>query len=79
MKITVCKGCKAQMMATDQNGNPACPVCCGLSPDSGVPEEIEAPNTAHCIYCKHEAPNTGNLAHYDGKTNSYYCGCRGWD
>ena len=79
MKITVCKGCGQAMMARDKNGNPACITCFGLSPDNSVPIEVEAPDVAKCIYCKATRKVSPDLPFYDSRTNTYYCGCRGWD
>lgn len=79
MKVTVCKGCGTRMMAVDSDGKPACPICIGISPDSGIPVEVEVPNTAKCVYCGTEAEASDRLPFYSARDNTYYCGCRGWD
>ena len=84
MKITVCKGCGQKMQAIDQDGKPACTTCIGLHKDSGIPIEIEVDiENAKCCYCKKIATKSSfdldNLPFYDSTTNTYYCGCRGWE
>ena len=79
MKMIVCKGCGTKMEAVDQHGKPACPICCGISPDSSIPIEVEAPDVAKCSFCGKEAIVSERLAFYDSRDNTYYCGCRGWD
>jgi len=79
MKVIVCKGCGNKMVAIDEKGNPSCPICFGLSPDSSIPVEVEVPDITRCRYCGQEAKVTQDLPFYDSRDNSYYCGCRGWD
>lgn len=80
MKVTVCKGCKTRIEGSDtKTGKPACPICGGLNPDSGVPEEVEIADTVKCVYCKTEVPTSQDLPFLDAKHGTYYCGCRGWD
>ena len=67
MKITVCKGCGNAFMAKDDKSNPACPICVGISPDSGVPLEIEIPDISYCVYC-------GQIAQYDIETQKWHIG-----
>jgi protein-disulfide isomerase len=83
-----------ELLAVDRDGKPACPICIGLHKDSGVPVEVDIPNKAHCSYCKVEAvydektklwtigkstETYKELPFYNSKTNTFYCGCRGWD
>ena len=79
MIVTVCKGCGTKMMATDSEGKPACPICIGLNPESGIPLEVDMPDTVKCSYCKKEIPTKPSLPFLDSKRGTYYCGCRGWD
>lgn len=55
MKVTVCSGCDTIMTSRDKHGNPVCPICLGIYPNSGIPKEIDAQPTAHCIDCNQEA------------------------
>jgi hypothetical protein len=40
---------------------PACPICCGISPDSGIQVEIETADVAYCSHCKQEAKWDGEF------------------
>lgn len=95
MKITVCKGCRQAMDAVDSvTQKPVCPTCFGLSPDSGVPIEVELPDVLHCCYgCGNVITYRDGAWYYqtgkrmtfkeppfvDARFNTFYCGCRGWD
>jgi len=79
VKIIVCKGCGGKMEAVDEQGNPACITCAGISPNNSIPVEMEVPDIAKCVYCGKEAQVTQDLPFYNSRNNTYYCGCRGWD
>jgi len=86
MKVIVCKGCGQVMQATNaKTGKPSCITCFGISPDSSIPIEVDAPmESAVCAYCKTpldstEWKNVKPPPFYDSKHNTFYCGCRGWD
>lgn len=84
MKKIVCKGCKTVMVGKNKDGKPSCPICYGISPFSGMPEEVEVPiEDATCTYCKIKASQTmwdvNNLPFYNASRNTFYCGCRGWN
>jgi len=69
----------------DENGNPVCVICAGITPDAKI--VADTPNlegrTARCTYCGREAPSSTNLAFFeyrpDQPYDEYYCGCYGWD
>ena len=77
--MKVCKGCGTKLMGIDEKGNPACPICIGINKDSGKIKNIKTPKYAYCIYCKAKQKNNGGLAFYNANTNTFYCGCFGWD
>lgn len=66
-------------------GKPCCVIC---APDHKAYEIDPQPpelkdRKATCPYCKTEVPSTTGLAFFehrpDKPTDSYYCGCRGFD
>lgn len=75
------------MVATDSKGKPACISCTGIRPDASIPEEIEISIVgAKCTDCGFKATeeylekwNSGIPPFYNAKSNSFYCGCRGWN
>ena len=79
MKVTVCKGCKRILTAHDAEGNLACPICYGISPESGIPETIEYQGTPQCIHCGSTRKRFAYYPFLNIKNNTFYCGCRGWD
>jgi len=87
MKKKVCAGCGTVLVAVDSKGNPACPICIGISEHSGMVREVEIPDEvlkkAVCPHCKRTADQTRwnikDLPFYEAKNNTFYCGCRGWD
>lgn len=84
-KALVCKGCGNQLQATDPEGNPACPICSGLDPDSGVPVEVQLPDEFRCVACGQVRKTADILIFWTATPfanpaeGTYYCGCRGWD
>jgi len=78
MEVTICKNCKNDIYATNEEGKRACPVCDGIEF-----ETIEVdPSTAKCDECGKPAKKSKyypNLPFYNAERNTYYCGCRGWD
>lgn len=85
MKTTVCKGCGSILNATDSRGTPSCIICHGLEPESGVPVEVEFPDTVKCSVCGKERKVSEILWDYvsvpffNADDGTYYDGCRGWD
>ncbi|MDX9863210.1 MAG: hypothetical protein RBT34_00240 [Anaerolineaceae bacterium] len=71
--------------ATDDEGNPVCVLCIGLN--SGARNIAPTPDLtsrmAKCTDCSQQAKSTLSLAFFnhtlDKDTDSYYCGCRGWN
>lgn len=74
--------------AVNGRGDPVCIICLGIV--SGADEVDENPpdfagRVASCSYCRREQPSSNfrKLAFFEYrpsyKTDSYYCGCRGWD
>ena len=65
---------------------PVCVICHGLDPGATVvddaPPRLEG-RVAKCSDCGHERPSNTELAffahHPDRATDSFYCGCRGWN
>ena len=67
--VTVCKGCGSRMMAVKAGTDiPSCVTCIGISPDSGIPIEVDVCNMAICSHCKQEAVyhEEDNLWHIGG-------------
>ena len=71
----------------DSKGEPVCPICLGINPDSGIPEEIEdSPVGAKCTDCGFiatkkylEGWKDGIPPFYNPISKHFYCGCRGWN
>lgn len=68
------------------NGKPVCAICFGLTPDAEIVADTAPDLTgrkAECRYCNCKADSNENLPFFKyrpkQKTDSYYCGCRGWD
>lgn len=57
---------------------------CGLVP-AGQVEQIGSSfrsRLSRCFQCGGEVPSSDRLPHFqprEGRTDSHYCGCRGWD
>lgn len=68
------------------NGKPVCVICYGLTPDAEIVAETEPDLTgrkAKCGYCGKLTDSKTSLPFFeyrpDMDTDSYYCGCMGWD
>ena len=66
------------------NDKPYCVICsCGLVEKEVKSNEGLENRLASCIYCRREKPSDWELPFFsyneDKDTDSYYCGCRGWD
>ena len=67
-----------------RKGKPCCAICVGLTENGAIP--VETPplegRVAQCS-CGNSKPSSLNLAFFEHRpkcqTDSYYCGCRGWD
>jgi hypothetical protein len=65
---------------------PSCAICAGMNPDALVIDEAP-PNLegreAVCAYDGTRVPSSPNCAFFqyrpDKGTDTFYCGCRGWD
>lgn len=85
MKVTVCKGCGSIMNATNKDGKSICLTCIGIEPESGVPVEVELPETVRCDTCGKVRKVSDVLEDYvtipffNAKDGTYYCGCRGFN
>jgi hypothetical protein len=85
MRITICKGCGNTMMGDDADGKPVCLLCTGISPDSGIPVEIELPYTLHCSTCGKEwsvrdiLRKWTTIPFYNHTSQTFYDGCEGWE
>ena len=74
---TICKICKRDIKATDEDGNRACPVCCSKEFETILVD----PSIAKCSDCGKLGKDSEyypNLPFYNAKNNTYYCGCYGW-
>jgi hypothetical protein len=64
-----------------------CASCIGITPDASITTTTTQRDldgrTAQCPYCKRTQPSDTWLAFFEHRptkdTDSYYCGCRGWD
>ena len=76
--------------AVNSYGEPICAICAGFTEDAEIIDhEIEDPyegledREASCSYCGSRTESSWNLPFFEyipGRdTDSYYCGCRGWD
>jgi hypothetical protein len=82
MKVLMKCGHTAQ--ATDEEGNPVCAICIGITPGARIP--VEPPKLegreAVCM-CGNRKPSSLSLAFFEylpkQKTDRFYCGCKGWD
>ena len=75
-KTMVCSRCKNDIEATDSEGNRICPICCGTEFEEA---EYQIPT---CTYCGCEFTEEGGFEKppfYNAESNTFYCGCRGWD
>lgn len=68
------------------DGKPVCVICLGLTPDAEIVAETEPDLTgrkARCKYCGEIVDSKASLPFFeyrpDMETDSYYCGCRGWN
>ena len=83
--VTVCAGCGHLLQHTDATGNPHCPFCPPDCPVSGVPMEVELPDTIQCRTCGRIHNTTDVFAlwvsppFYDAVAGTFYDGCQGWD
>lgn len=67
------------------DGTPCCVICVGINP--GYDREAAMPDLegriARCPDCGREVPSNPRLAFFShrptAETDSFYCGCRGWD
>ncbi len=76
-------GCKA---SGTHNDKPVCVPHFGLTPNAEVfadPQPFLEGRLAYCEDCEKEAPSSLKLPFFEykeeAKTDSYYCGCRGWN
>ena len=85
VKITVCKGCGNTTMADNADGEPVCLVCMGVSPDSGIPVEVELPYVLKCATCGKEwsvrdiLRKWVDIPFYNHEAQTFYDGCEGWE
>jgi hypothetical protein len=70
----------------DEYGHPVCVVCIGIvkgaeTIDMNPPDLTN--RTARCSDCDRTRPSSTDLAFFryrgNRETDSFYCGCRGWD
>ena len=75
--------------AVDSAGNPICAICTRIKPEAyQVDREVSGTEglegrKAKCDYCNMTQDSNWGLPFFryqsDCKTDSFYCGCRGWD
>lgn len=82
--------CGHVAVAVDDKGKPVCPICVGIV-KGAEEEETKLPDLtgrkAVCNQCKHRPPtkvdSKFSLAFFEyrpeNETDSFYCGCWGWD
>lgn len=87
-KVLMKCGHTANATYTDENGEvkPCCAICLGTN--KGATEIVEKKanlkgRIATCICCHKEKASDYGLPFFEHnkkyKTDSYYCGCKGWD
>jgi hypothetical protein len=84
MTVMLKCGCRSSSTVTASDGKryPYCPIHdCGEI--AAAPPDLEG-RVAVCGYgCGHQRPSSLDLAFFQSRpereTDSYYCGCRGWD
>lgn len=77
--------CGHTAQGIDGAGRPVCVICVQIDPRAEQP--VEPPDligrVARCSYCKYEEPSALDLPFFEYRpnqaTDTYYCGCRGWD
>ena len=75
--------------ATDFEGKPVCAICApydkGVTVDKVIKDEKDGleGRKARCSWCGHTTESRWNLPFFeyrpDKDTDSFYCGCGGWD
>lgn len=75
--------------ATDKDGNPVCVICApgvnGVTVKRIIEHEMSGleGRNARCSWCSHITKSRWTLPFFeyrpDKETDSYYCGCGGWD
>lgn len=72
--------------AVTADGKPCCAICAGFTPDAEIIADTAPDLTgrkARCGYCGKLTDSKISLPFFeyrpDMDTDSYYCGCRGWD
>ncbi len=82
--MAVLMKCGHAANARDEKGNPCCVICFGMPGWNEVdsnPPNLEG-RLARCG-CGRTVPSNLNLPFFehrpDKATDSYYCGCKGWD
>ena len=82
--------CGHVAQAKDQHDHPCCAICAGITPAAfEVERELTHPTDglegrkAECPYCGRTTDSRWTLPFFeyrpDKETDSYYCGCFGWD
>jgi NMD protein affecting ribosome stability and mRNA decay len=93
MKVLICDNCGAISQATDDNGNPVCAICIGITEYNLVERELPEEFTIKCSDCAKTLTykegqwyyKNGNVSTYDVPpflnldTKRFYCGCCGWN
>ena len=72
--------------AVTADGKPCCAICAGYTPDAFIAADTMPDLTgrkARCNYCGEIVDSKASLPFFeyrpDMDTDSYYCGCWGWD
>lgn len=68
------------------NNAPCCVICCNIVDGWNIPNTANTAlegRKAQCAYCNRTRESDPNMAFFEFRknkpTDSYYCGCRGWD
>lgn len=70
-----------------ETGEPVCVICVGIDPGATVVDDTPpdlSKRTAKCVYCKKTTPSDSDFRPFfeyrpNCESDSYYCGCRGWE
>lgn len=78
--------CGHSANATTGDGKPVCVICLGVNPGAETIDDSPPSlkdRIARCQTCGRETESNYSLPFFelrmDKETDSYYCGCRGWD
>lgn len=84
--MTLVMKCGHTALGRKRDGSPVCPMCVGIDPRAEIVDDnppVLDGRMAVCPYCKRERASDYGLPFFEHRptrdTDSYYCGCRGWE